>query len=111
MVRLKRRKRQRFGTREETRVRCPAHLAFVRSYECAVRDGHDPCGGKTEAAHIRMGTDGGLGIKPSDCYAVPLCEYHHREQHQIGEFKFWAKRCDRGDPLKTAALLWKGSPA
>jgi hypothetical protein len=103
---LKRRKREKFGTRQETRIRCPAHLAYVRLHVCAVQD--FACGGKIEAAHIRMGTDGALGRKPSDCFAIPMCSEHHRMQHAIGELKFWAT-CQI-DPLKLAAQLWKASP-
>tara|TARA_R110002020_G_scaffold470280_1_gene696000 strand:- start:706 stop:876 length:171 start_codon:yes stop_codon:yes gene_type:complete len=29
-----------------------------------------------------------MGVKPSDTYAIPLCSWHHREQHNIGEKQF-----------------------
>lgn len=41
-----------------------------------------------EAAHVRTGTDGGTGIKPSDWWCVPLCQIHHERQHKIGEPAF-----------------------
>jgi hypothetical protein len=41
-----------------------------------------------ECAHVRVGTDGGVGLKPSDCWAISLCEHHHVEQHSIGEPAF-----------------------
>lgn len=28
---------------------------------------------------MRLGTDGGTGLKPSDSWAVPLCFTHHAE--------------------------------
>jgi hypothetical protein len=107
---LKRRKREKFGTRQETRIRCPGHLAFVRLHVCAVQG--VGCSNKIEAAHFRNGTDGALGIKPSDNFAVPLCSAHHRMQHAIGEASFWAAHwVSHGiDPLKLAAQLWKASP-
>ena len=54
------------------------------------------CGGMTAAfaaaserrSNARMcasGTDGGTGLKPSDRWVISLCEFHHREQHRIGE--------------------------
>ena len=43
-----------------------------------------------EVAHIRMGSGAGMGEKPSDYRAVPLCRDHHRRQHEIGERTFWA---------------------
>ena len=41
-----------------------------------------------ECAHVRMGTDGGMGLKPSDRWTISLCHDHHVEQHQIGERAF-----------------------
>ena len=29
-----------------------------------------------------------MSIKPSDCYTIPLCATHHRQQHDIGELSF-----------------------
>jgi len=31
------------------------------------------------------GTDGGVGMKPSDRWTISLCREHHAEQHRIGE--------------------------
>ena len=104
------RKRQKMGVRQEPRIRCPAHLAWVRGHECAVHD-ERVCFGKIEAAHVRMNTDGGMGVKPSDCYVVPLCARHHREQHQVGEHNFWTYFRGYVDPHKLAAQLWQRSPA
>jgi hypothetical protein len=41
-----------------------------------------------ECAHVRLGTDGGTGLKPSDRWTISLCAYHHLEQHRIGEARF-----------------------
>lgn len=41
-----------------------------------------------EAAHVRLGTDAGMGQKPGDQWAISLCSIHHHEQHAIGEFSF-----------------------
>lgn len=106
---LARRKRPSFGLRDTPQIRCQSHLKFVRGFECCIagREGHE-CGGKIEAAHVRNGTDGGMGVKPSDSYAVPLCNEHHRLQHVWGETTFWATY--KIDPLKLAAELWAKSP-
>jgi hypothetical protein len=37
---------------------------------------------------VRGGTDGGIGLKPSDRWLVSLCVDHHAEQHRIGEREF-----------------------
>ncbi len=37
---------------------------------------------------MRTGTDGGVGIKPSDIWTIPLCSSAHRDQHNAGEAAF-----------------------
>lgn len=87
------------------RIRSPKHLAWVRTLECA---GCFVAGaGPIQAAHLRKGTDGGMGLKPSDCYVVPLCEYCHHVQHKVGEMVFW---CNLVDLVKAYAVkLWEAS--
>lgn len=88
----KRRKKQKFQIKEQPQIRCPSHLAWVRGHECAVMGGiGGGCGGKIEAAHVRIGTDGCTGVKPSDTWAIPLCANHHAEQHRIGELSLERK--------------------
>lgn len=43
------------------------------------------------AAHVRIGTGGGMGIKPPDWFTIPLCDHHHKEQHAHGERTFGRK--------------------
>lgn len=83
--------------------RSASHLDFIRSMPCCVC-GHSP---RSEAAHVRAGTDGGLGVKPSDRFTVPLCHDHHRIQHTIGELAFWSQR--GVDPTALAEHLWTKS--
>ncbi len=70
------------------------YLALVRQLPC-LKCGMSPC----EAAHVRFasaafGKTSGLGKKPSDRRAVPLCAGCHRlsrdAQHNQGERQFWA---------------------
>src|SRR5215472_15246175 len=58
----------------------------------------------SEPAHVRTGTDGGVGMKPGDRYAVPLCANCHARQHRVGELTFWSAL--RFDPLNVALRLW-----
>ena len=84
--------------------RSPAPRAFVRSHACC------GCGSSTaiECAHVRDGTDGGMGIKPSDRWTVSLCRDCHTRQHQIGEASF---EKERGINLKALAeAFFKASP-
>ncbi len=106
---LKRRKPKRAGTHEETRVRCPSHLAWVRGFICLIA-GNDfhVCFGKPEAHHVRRGTDGALRIKPSDSFTVPVCSTAHREIHDKGEERF-GQEYDI-NLLGEANKLWRMSP-
>jgi hypothetical protein len=76
------------------------HLGFVRQLPCVA------CGkaAPSEAAHVRTGTDGGVGVKPGDRYTVPLCTVCHAKQHRIGELTFWSAL--RIDPVNVALRLW-----
>jgi hypothetical protein len=79
----------------DTRVKEPAYLAWLRRQPCAV--GPDGCSGPVEAAHVRTAKRGdpptGLGRKPDDCRATPLCRGHHRDgpdaQHKFNELRWW----------------------
>src|ERR1700740_947095 len=75
-------------------------LTFGRHLPCAA------CGkaAPSEAAHVRTGTESGVGVKPGDRYAVPLCSACHARQHRIGELSFWSAL--RIDPLNVALRLW-----
>lgn len=72
--------------------KCAAHRQWVRGFAC-VGCGQMP-GNKRNpiiAAHVRLGTSGGMGLKPSDRWVVSLCDKcHSRTQHQKGERTFWA---------------------
>ena len=64
--------------------RSPAHRAWVRGFACTA------CGSTTaiECAHVRNGTDGGTGMKPSDRWCISLCRDCHHNQHALGEPSF-----------------------
>lgn len=40
-----------------------------------------------EAHHVKRGSDGGMGRKPSDWHCISLCKAHHAEIHR-GEESF-----------------------
>lgn len=64
-----------------TPVRCPEHLAFIRSLPCLV------CGrAPSEAAHLPG--QRGMGQKRSDLETGPLCRIHHAQQHLVGWPRF-----------------------
>ena len=90
-------------------LRSLEHLRFVRSQPCAIRGYYHICSGPMQSAHLRVGTDGGTGKKPSDNFTIPLCAKAHALQHSIGE-KSFEKRFGI-DGLMIAGKLWIKSPA
>lgn len=93
------------------RERNERYLALVRQCPC-LKCGLDPCG---IAAHVRLGSaaygkkNHGMGSKPDDRWAVPLCQSCHTDdaesQHRIGERAFWAIL--GMNPLLTAVRLYE----
>ena len=71
------------------RWRSQAHLNWIRGFQCAMHGFSTKCDGATEAAHVRIGSGAGMGQKPDDWRAVPLCKNCHQQQHQTGEHTFW----------------------
>jgi hypothetical protein len=69
---------------------CAAHRAWVRRHRCSVPGCQRL---PIECAHVRRGTDGGAGLKPSDKWTISLCRFHHLEQHEIGEASFQQQYC------------------
>lgn len=66
---------------------CAGHRSWVKTHHCSVPG----CSNHSIiCAHVRSGTDGGCGLKPSDRWTISLCVDHHMEQHQIGEAEFQA---------------------
>ena len=91
------------GKKEQGR-RSPAHRAWVRGHACSA------CGATAAIvfAHVRCGTDGGTGFKPSDRYGISLCDPCHRQQHEIGEPEF--ERLHSINMKELAAAFFKASP-
>ena len=57
---------------------------WIASLPCVITGARD-----VQCAHIRMGSDAGLGRKPADFRTLPLSCAQHARQHHIGELKFW----------------------
>lgn len=89
---------------KDKRLRNKAHLQFVSSLPCVICRKNE-----CEAAHIRKGTDGGIGLKPSDCYVVPLCRGCHLTQHKWGELSFWGKDLSKAITLANDLYTMTGN--
>lgn len=90
--------------RRASRWRSPSHCNFIRDHACIICHSFE----HVEVAHIRIGTDCGMGTKPSDFYAISLCREHHAEQHRIGERSFASMH--KVDMLAIAERFAKASP-
>lgn len=68
------------------RVKDAKYLKAIRKLPCL-------CCQQTpsQAAHVRIGSNAGTGLKPDDRRTVPLCHKHHMEQHSLGEYTFWGR--------------------
>jgi hypothetical protein len=84
--------------------RSPGHRKWVRGHACCA------CGSMTaiECAHVRGGTDGGMGIKPSDKWCISLCKTCHTDQHRVGEEAF--EFIHKIDMKALAAQFFRRSP-
>ena len=88
----------------------PDYLALVRQCPC-LYCGMEPAG---EAAHVRLasaayGKASGLGKRPHDKWALPVCGTDHRlarhAQHNRNEAEFWASLGI--NPLMVCEQLYK----
>ena len=105
---LRNKSNSRMGTREGTGpLRCAPHLQWIRGFKCCVDNAE--CAGSIQAAHVRTGTDGSMGKKPGDDWAISLCAYHHMLQHQGGEE--WFERAYKIDMQALAIEFAAASPA
>lgn len=80
-------------------------LGWLKGRRCARNDAM--CFGDVVAAHVRRIADGaGTGIKP-EYSAIPLCDAHHRLQHQHGESAIGGKEwCDAQRIKYVEAWAW-----
>lgn len=85
--------------------RAPGYLQWLRGRKCLV---DEECNDRIEAAHVDYGGDKGMGTKPSDKWAVPLCAHHHRQQHTIGIRSFEAMH--KLDLIEAAKSYWQAWP-
>lgn len=71
----------------------PSYLKFLRGKSCVV------CQRPAEHAHhVRLGHSAGVGMKPPDSRALPMCGPCHAELHHRGERSYW-EATHVGDPF------------
>lgn len=64
--------------------RDPKYLAFIRSKPCCI------CDKPAEPHHESgLGDSGGMALKCSDYFAIPLCRFHHDQRDGLGFESFW----------------------
>ena len=67
-------------------LRSRKHLDFIKEGKCIICF-NSPC----DPAHLTGFRIGGIGLKPDDCFVVPLCRDCHNKSHHYGERSFWEK--------------------
>ena len=60
--------------------RSESYKAYIRTLPCVV------CGASAECHHE---VGGGMGIKGSDLFSIPLCRDDHRKREDMGKQSFW----------------------
>lgn len=93
---------------KQPRLHDEGYLKWLRTCVCCVCGVFPPC----DAAHIRSASldhgkpPTGLGEKPSDFWAVPLCRSHHMQQHAHGNELAWWKT-KKKNPFEIAIYLYR----
>lgn len=94
----------------QPRIEDAAYLAYVRTLPCLV------CGrGPSDPAHLRSSAlrygkrQTGMGEKPDDKWALPLCRHDHDAQHRTNELRWWASK-GIPDPFAVAIALYASRP-
>ena len=67
-------------------IRSAKHLNFIRSLPCSISE-QTP----SQACHIRVLADGGVGMKPSDFLTLNFTYQYHKMQTDLGEVSFYQK--------------------
>jgi hypothetical protein len=83
------------------RIRNKKHILWLREMPCAFCKAPPP----SEASHIRLLSQSGTGLKPSDNRALPSCHTCHMEAHRIGERSFYGDNLDAA--IKLAERLYE----
>lgn len=84
----------RMMNQREPRLHDPGYLNWLRKKPCCV------CGkpAPSDACHIRFASEAygkrpvGLGEKPDDKWAIPMCRECHMSQHSCNEREWWRER-------------------
>jgi len=84
-------------------IRSAKHLQYIRSQPCMIGQMSG-----SQACHIRLLTDGGVGLKPSDCYVLAMEYRYHKMSHDLGEVRFFKEW--RINPFIYAKMYVKMSP-
>lgn len=102
--------RKQNSRRADFYTRAPGYLQWLRGRPCLLV-AKGGCDGKIVAAHVDYAGDKGMGRKVADMHAVPMCNEHHRNQHNWGWDTFEANfGMKPGDTLMAAEAFWTAWP-
>ncbi len=75
-------------------ARSQKYMAWIRKQHCVVTNEAAAWGAVIHAHHVRLGSNAGLGQKPSDFRCVPLTAEEHHRLHTQGELSYWQEKND-----------------
>jgi hypothetical protein len=84
------------------------YLQWLRGRPCAMAY-TNLCQGPMVAAHVDHAGGKGMGTKVADRHAIPLCDWHHHDQHVRGWRTFEVK-LPGNDAVKLAEAYWRSWP-
>lgn len=70
-------------------VRNRDFLDWLRDQPCAVSGSVYPDGGREPAHTFKTTGGGGIGLKSTDKYALPLSHAEHQKQSRMSEVQYW----------------------
>jgi len=75
---------------KEKRIEDPAYIAWIKTISCLI--GKCPVHStQSDPHHVNKKGHGSMASRTDDTRAIPLCNHHHREFHQIGRDSFAKK--------------------
>ena len=87
---------------------CPAFKQWLRGRSCAMAY-TNLCQGQMVAAHVDHAGGKGMATKVADRHCIPLCDWHHHDQHVRGWLTF-EKRLPGNDAVLLAESYWQAWP-
>ncbi len=93
------------------KIRDAAHLRFVESHKCLIKQKGLHCNRQSCAHHLTfLKNERGMSQKAGDDKTVSICWEHHSLLHRMGEKRFWLANGYSLEEIENIAKeLWEKS--